>query len=202
MVDEKANLISRWDETLETENQERKDTCRPDSIKDKCYSKKAGALRNWRFYLWIDPKIRELLIFLHAKGFQTISSCQGHPESLGFYITFFVPSLDNLWELRKIYGALTKRVEKKLPQYRLNTLKFIEEWSTRGRLYVKIEVKNHSWTEEDYEILRKSFTEIVKRKMANVEEIMDRMKEIERKIKDALEKDSFLAGLIEKRSKE
>lgn len=37
-------------------------------------------VRKWDKYLFIEPKIRELLILLHAKGFQTIVSCEGHEQ--------------------------------------------------------------------------------------------------------------------------
>lgn len=158
-------------------------------------------IRKWSYYLWYEPKIRSLLVLLHAKGFQTLASCQGHQprESENykrpFFITTYLPTPEKRDELRRLYESLVLGLEDKIPQERLGGLRFSEKPSRSGKLYVRIEVTNPPWTEPEYEALRHTFTEVARKKVEdpNIEGVIE---EIEGKIQHKIETDPYTKSII------
>ena len=184
-------------------------------------------IRDYNHYTYNDREIIDLLVFLHARGFRTTTSCQGHQighrrketehlikvceegsipydrdeiekdKASFFYIDFHFPSgeLEKADELRGMYNTLVSRLKEVVSPDNLKGLKFEEHMSTRGNLNVHLHVNNAPWPEEDYDIMRRTFTEIAKE---GVEDpyVGDKVDKILRKTEEKLRKLGTLARFI------
>ena len=118
----------------------------------------------WQNYVWIDPKIKRLMIMLHSLGFQTVSCCEGHekPDRYGnlnkLYIAFFIPDEGKCEELESLYRDAVSRLAGHVPRGRLDEISFCADSSRSGKRYVNIDVNEH-WKEEEYMALREALSE-------------------------------------------